>query len=42
MGAKTTKEIAAFICNTTYKDLPTEVADYAKVLALSHLGQNIA
>ena len=42
MGAKTTRQIAAFACNTGYDDIPPEVTDYAKTLALSHLGQNMA
>src|SRR5688572_29376823 len=42
MGAKTTREIAEFVYKTAYKDLPAEVTAYAKSLALSHLGTNIA
>jgi len=42
MGAKTTREIAEFVCASAYKDLPSEVIGYAKILALSHLGMNIA
>ncbi|MBI4192214.1 MAG: MmgE/PrpD family protein [Betaproteobacteria bacterium] len=42
MGAKTTREIAEFVCKTGYKDLPSEVVNYSKILALSHLGVNIA
>jgi len=42
MGAKTTKEIAEFVCKTGYQDLPSEVVAYSRVLALSHLGMNIA
>lgn len=42
MGAKTTREIAEFVCNANYEDIPPEVVEYSKSLALSHLGQNIA
>lgn len=42
MGAKTTREIAEFVCKTAYKNLSSEVIDYSKILALSHLGMNIA
>ena len=42
MHASTTRQIAEFVCNTHYDNIPSEVTDYAKVLALSHLGQNVA
>ena len=42
MGAKTTREIAEFVCDTRFDDLPKDVVDYAKVLALSHVGMTIA
>lgn len=42
MGAKTTKEIAEWVCKTKYDDFGSEVVDYAKKLALSHLGMNVA
>jgi 2-methylcitrate dehydratase PrpD len=42
MGAKTTKEIAEWVCKLNYEDIPSEVNDYAKLLALSHLGMTLA
>ncbi len=42
MGAKTTKEIAEWVCNTSYEDIPSEVVSYAKSLALSHLGMTLS
>ena len=42
MGAKTTKKIAEWICNTGYKDFTPELIEYAKMLALSHLGMTVA
>ena len=42
MGAKTTAEIARWMCGTSYKDLPSEVVSYTKLLALSHLGMTVA
>jgi len=40
--AKTTREIAEFICKTGYEDLPSEVVDYSMILALSYLGMSTA
>ena len=42
MGAKTTKEIAQWVCRTGYDDIASEVISYAKSLALSHLGMTLA
>ncbi|MFC1931327.1 MmgE/PrpD family protein [Chloroflexota bacterium] len=42
MGAKTTKEIAEWVCNTEYKDFAPELIEYAKMLGLSHLGMTVA
>jgi len=42
MGIKTTRAIAEWIYNTTFKDISTEVIDYAKILALSHFGMTLA
>lgn len=42
MGATTTREIAAFVCETSLSSIPSEVIDYAKLLGLSHVGMNIA
>jgi len=42
MGAKTTREIAEWICRSGYADFPSELIDYSKVLALSHLGMTVA
>jgi 2-methylcitrate dehydratase PrpD len=38
---KTTMQIAEFVCGTSFSDLPSEVVDDAKVLALSHVGANV-
>jgi 2-methylcitrate dehydratase PrpD len=40
--ARTTMQIAEFVCDTTFSDLPPEVVDYAKILTLSYLGANVA
>lgn len=42
MGVKTTRGIAEFVCATRFGDLPREVIEYSKVLALSHVGMTIA
>lgn len=42
VGAATTQEIAQFVCDTEFRHLPSDVVEYGKVLALSHLGMNIA
>lgn len=42
MGAKTTKEIAEWVCSTEYKDFSPDVVSYTKSLALSHLGMTLA
>lgn len=42
LGAKTTTEIARWICTTDYRDFPSEVIAYTKLLALSHLGMTVA
>jgi len=42
MGAKRTREIAEWVSKLNYKDIPSEVTDYAKLLALSHLGMTLA
>jgi 2-methylcitrate dehydratase PrpD len=42
MGAKTTKEIAKWVNRTGYKDFDAKLIDYAKILALSHLGMTVA
>ncbi len=42
MGAKTTRQIAEWICKNSYKDIGPEVIDYAKLMALSHLGMTAA
>ncbi|MFC1903541.1 MmgE/PrpD family protein [Chloroflexota bacterium] len=42
MGAKTTREVAEWVCSTGYKDLGSEVVSYAKLLALSFLGMAVA
>lgn len=42
MGIKTTREIAEWIHRTGYKDFDSELIDYAKILALSHLGMTVA
>jgi len=38
MGAKTTRQIAEWVCKNNYEDIGSEVIDYAKLMALSHLG----
>ena len=42
MGAKTTREIAEWICRGTYQDFSQEMVDYTKLMALSHLGMTVA
>ena len=42
MGAKTTKEIADFVCKTRYENFETKVVNYTKSLCLRHLGMNLA
>jgi 2-methylcitrate dehydratase PrpD len=42
MGAKTTREIAEWICGTGYKDFSSALVNYTKILALSHLGMTVA
>ena len=42
MGAKTTREIAEWICRSGYEDFSREMVDYAKLMALSHLGMTVA
>jgi 2-methylcitrate dehydratase PrpD len=42
MGAKTTKEIAEWLCQRSYQEFDQELIDYAKLLALSHLGMTVA
>jgi len=42
MGARTTKEIAQWVCSKGYDDIDSEVIRYAKSLALSHLGMTLA
>jgi len=42
MGAKSTKEIARFVCNTGYKDFPSEVVNLTKSLCLRQLGATLA
>ena len=42
MGAKTTREIAEWLCQRSYQDFDQELIDYAKLLALSHLGMTVA
>jgi len=42
MGAKTTKEIAEWVCRGGYQDFSQEMVDYAKLMALSHLGMTVA
>ncbi len=42
MGAKTTKEIAEWVCSTGYQDFSAELIDYSKLMALSHLGMTVA
>ena len=42
MGAKTTREIAQWVCNSSYEDFDQEIIDYSKRMALSHLGMTVA
>jgi 2-methylcitrate dehydratase PrpD len=42
MGAKTTRQIAEWVCKNNYEDIGAEVIDYTKLLALSHLGMTAA
>jgi 2-methylcitrate dehydratase PrpD len=42
MGARTTREIAEWVHRTGYKDFDSEVIDYVKIMALSHLGMTVA
>ncbi len=42
MNVKTTRGIAEFVCNSTIDDIDRKVVEYAKVLALSHIGMTIA
>jgi 2-methylcitrate dehydratase PrpD len=42
MGVKTTQEIAAWLHRMSYSDLDADLIDYAKLLALSHLGMTAA
>jgi len=42
MGAKTTKEIAQWVCRSGYQDFGQDLIDYAKNMALSHLGMTVA
>lgn len=42
MGAKTTKEIAQWLCAGGYQDFSQELIDYTKNMALSHLGMTVA
>lgn len=42
MHAKTTVDIARFVCDTGFDQIPGEVIAYARILALSHLGANLA
>ena len=42
MGAKTTRQIAEWVCKNNYEGIGSEVIDYAKLLALSHLGMTAA
>jgi 2-methylcitrate dehydratase PrpD len=42
MSAKTTQEIAKWVCSTDYDTINPDVISYAKLLALSHLGMTLA
>lgn len=42
MKATTTRQIAEFVCATSFRDMPDNVIDYAKLLGLSHVGMNVA
>ena len=42
MWAKTTRDIAEWVCRSGYQDFSPEMLDYAKLLALSHVGMAIA
>jgi|TARA_B100001971_G_scaffold46263_1_gene41257 2-methylcitrate dehydratase PrpD len=42
MGAKTTKDIAEWVCRSGYQDFNQELVDYTKNMALSHLGMTVA
>ena len=42
MGARTSREIAEFVCTTSLKDMPAEIVDYTRLLGLSHVGMNLA
>jgi len=42
MGAKTTREIAEWVCRGGYQDFSREMVDYVKLMALSHLGMTVA
>ncbi len=42
MGARTTREIAEWICRSGYQDFSREMVDYVKLMALSHLGMTVA
>lgn len=42
MGAKTTKEIAEWVHNTGYESFDSDLINYTKILALSHLGMTVA
>ena len=42
MGAKTTREIADFVCETGFKNFSPEVVSYTKRICLRHLGMNLA
>ena len=42
MGAKTTREIAEWVCRGGYQDFSPEMVDYVKLMALSHLGMTVA
>lgn len=42
MGARTTREIAEWLCRGKYTDFSPELVNYTKGLALSHLGMTVA